>query len=303
MTSRIDHNNPHGAGTLSLTYHYEMLSDARRVEPFLRAIQKVATGRVVMESGTGTGILSILAARAGAKKVYAVEIDPVMAKIAAENIARSGYAHIITLLRKSTLDVTVADLDGMRPEVIIAENLSTWQVTEPENQVMNHITENLAAPGAIRLPELTENYVELVQAQFRFYDTIELRAHYFQFTGIEEPQIRSARKLFSAFDYTSKVKTEFSDKVTLIAANDGVVNAIRLTSPICVHGDVRFHSSDSLMPPVIVPLSEAQNVRAGEEVTIFIRYCTNTDWNQFWCECDVKSPVMQHLGQGMNLPG
>lgn len=284
MTSRIDYNNPQGAGSLSLSYHYEMLSDARRIEPFLRAIQRVCNGKIVLESGTGTGILSILAARAGAKHVYAVEIDPKMADVAAENIQRSGYSSIITLLRKSTLDVTPDDLRSTRAEVVIAENLSTWQVTEPQNQVMNHITGILAGPDAIRLPEQVDNYVELVEARFRFYDTIELKAHYFQFTGISEPELRSSRGLYSTFDYSSLVPTAFDSSISLVATSSGVVNAVRLTSPIKVYDSVRFHSSDSLMPPVIVPLDHEINVEPGQELLLRIRYSTNTSWETFTCD-------------------
>ena len=67
MTSRIEYNNPAGSNTLGLPYHYEMVSDAKRVVPFKQAIQKVSKGKRVLESGCGSAILSILAARAGAE--------------------------------------------------------------------------------------------------------------------------------------------------------------------------------------------------------------------------------------------
>ena len=149
MTSRISYNDPKNVGGFSLAYHREMLSDMKRLTPLLRAIEENCKDKVVFESGTGTGVLSIMAARAGARAVFCSEIDPAIAAFAKENIANSGCADRITLIEGSTLDVTLADLGGRRPEVLVAENLSTWQVTEPQNQVMNYLRTNLAQPGEV----------------------------------------------------------------------------------------------------------------------------------------------------------
>ena len=56
--------------------HQEMLSDRHRTLTYQRAIEgnpEDFKGKVVLDIGCGTGILSIFAARAGAKHVYAIE--------------------------------------------------------------------------------------------------------------------------------------------------------------------------------------------------------------------------------------
>ncbi len=50
----------------------------------------LAPGAQVMDIGTGSGILAIAAAKLGAQKVLAVDIDPDAVKVANENIARNG---------------------------------------------------------------------------------------------------------------------------------------------------------------------------------------------------------------------
>lgn len=75
MTSRIAYNNPDCNGSFGLPYHYELLFDRHRLGPLRRAIALAAIGRRVLESGAGSGVLSILAARAGARMVYTTEPD------------------------------------------------------------------------------------------------------------------------------------------------------------------------------------------------------------------------------------
>ena len=57
-------------------YHIMMLNDARRNALYDKAIAKYAPNRVVLDLGSGSGLLSMMALRAGAKKVFAVEQDP-----------------------------------------------------------------------------------------------------------------------------------------------------------------------------------------------------------------------------------
>jgi len=62
-------------------------------------------GKIVMDVGAGSGILSLFAAQAGAKKVYAVE-----ASRSAENARRlikaNGFERIITVLESRIEDLT-----------------------------------------------------------------------------------------------------------------------------------------------------------------------------------------------------
>ena len=56
----------------------------------------------VIDIGTGTGILAIAAAHMGAKPVLATDLDPMAAKVAAENVKINGF--------EGTIDVRCGDL-------------------------------------------------------------------------------------------------------------------------------------------------------------------------------------------------
>jgi predicted RNA methylase len=288
MTSRIDYNDPRAVGGFSLAYHREMLSDMKRVTPLLRAIDETCRDKVVFESGTGTGVLSIMAARAGATTVFCTEIDPAIAAFARQNIASSGCADRIHLIEGSTLDVTLGDLGNRRPDVLIAENLSTWQVTEPQNQIINHVRGSLAADGAISIPRRTRNYLQLAQTEYTFFDTVELSCHFFEFSGIRGPIQLSRPALFSEFDYGGINEVAIDREITVVAWAPGTVNSLRLTSPIEYSDGNYFDGSDSLMPPVVVPLVNSVAVQSGDAVTIAIRYQTNSRWEDVRCEARLR---------------
>lgn len=284
MTSRIEYNNPQGAEALGLPYHYEMVSDVKRVTPFKRAIQKASKGKRVLESGTGSGILSILAAKAGAKKVYAVEIDPKVARFAEANIRKNGFQDHTKLIQKNIFKVTLKDLDNEKVDTVIAENLSTWQVTEPQIPILNYVNKNLIKKDGVRIPTLIFNYVELAESQYHFENVVEIRTRYFGFTGVKKPRILSQRQLFTTVDLQRQNPLQVEKSIKVKVSREGVLNSLRLTSPLQIYNGVHFESSDSLMPPVIIPLDKDTRVSKGNIVQLDISYRYHTSWDAVKCK-------------------
>jgi hypothetical protein len=61
------------------------------------------------------------------------------------------------------------------------------------------------------------------------------------------------------------------------------VNSLRLTSPLQVYQGIRFDFSDSLMPPVVVPLQEDLAVLTGDIVEVSVQYKHESKWERFRC--------------------
>ena len=88
-----------------LLNHESMLQDEVRCKAFRDALFEVVTpDSVVLDIGAGTGILSIFAAQAGAKKVYAVERSPV-AQCARQIVADNGLS--------DRVEVFQGEMEGM----------------------------------------------------------------------------------------------------------------------------------------------------------------------------------------------
>ena len=176
--------------------------------------------------------------------------------------------------------MTLCDLDGQQVDVVIAEHLSTWQVTEPQVSILNYVNRHLAREAAVRIPERAFNCMELVCSRFRFADAVELRTRYFGFSGVRRPLVLSAPALVRQVDFSRVNETAIDQGIDVVANHDGVVNSLRLTSPLQVFGDIRFQSSDSLMPPVVVPLEEDLEVHAGDVVNVRFWYRYETAWSR-----------------------
>ena len=67
----------------------------------LLALEEVFEGErrpsPVLDVGTGSGILAIAAARLGAGRVVALDVDPVAVEAAAENVRRNGVERVVTV--------------------------------------------------------------------------------------------------------------------------------------------------------------------------------------------------------------
>ena len=65
----------------------------------------------VIDIGTGTGILAIVAAKFDAESVLAVDLDGQAVKVARENIIRNGVAAIVTVKENNLLDMVEIKAD------------------------------------------------------------------------------------------------------------------------------------------------------------------------------------------------
>ena len=81
--------------------HEEMLKDDVRTKSYMHAIEHnkhLFKDKIVLDVGCGTGILSMFAARAGAKKVYAVECSAIVEQCR-QIVADNGFADTIEVIR------------------------------------------------------------------------------------------------------------------------------------------------------------------------------------------------------------
>ena len=128
--------------------HIAMLDDRRRVESYLAAVRAVVRpGSVVVDLGTGTGLLATAAAQAGASRVYAIEATGIGA--AAEAVFRAnGYGDRITLISAVSTDVELPE----RADVLVSELIGKDILNEDIVRYVADARRRLLKPGARLVP-------------------------------------------------------------------------------------------------------------------------------------------------------
>ena len=135
----------------------------------IRALEDlVRPGMTVFDVGTGSGVLAIVAAKLGAKRVEAVDFDTVAVRVARENVRQNGAEDVVRTERSDLLKSVAGKAD-----LIIANIIADIIV-----RLFGEVKGSLAAGGTMLLSGIIED---------RLPDVVEAAAqHGFAVEKIEQ---------------------------------------------------------------------------------------------------------------------
>ena len=150
-------------------WHFAMMNDHTRNEAYDQAIREsVSKDTTVLDIGAGAGLLSMMAARAGATHVTACEAVEPIAKMAGRIVKENNLADRITILPKHSYGLKIGDDLPERADMLVTELLNAGFLGEGILQVIAHARANLLKPDATILPKGGTVYAMLVESERLF---------------------------------------------------------------------------------------------------------------------------------------
>jgi len=148
------------SGYVTLYEQVQMLRDNIRMKAYYSAImlnKEVFRDKVVLDVGAGSGILSLWAAQAGAKKVYAVEFTD-MAKHARKVIDAHGMSNIVEVIQGEAADLKLTE----KVDILISEWMGMFLLRESMLDVVLKARDMWLKPEGLMFPSHATMYLGAV---------------------------------------------------------------------------------------------------------------------------------------------
>jgi type II protein arginine methyltransferase len=134
-------------------WHFGIVRDRRRNAAYESALKRAVTPAArVLDIGTGTGLLALMAARAGAASVTSCESNPAVADAAAQIVRRNGCDGRVRIVQKRSTALDAEEDVGGRADLIVSEIVSSDMLGQKVLEVMEDAVARLLAPGGRVIP-------------------------------------------------------------------------------------------------------------------------------------------------------
>ena len=231
--------DPEARGFAAPEVHVSMLNDRERTAGFLAAVQEIVRpGDVVVDVGTGTGILAIAAARAGARHVYAIEASSI-GQVANLMFEANGLADRITLLEGRSTHVELPE----KADVLIGEVIGHAPLREQVLETFLDARTRFLKPGARFVPEMLSIFGIPVEIP-----ADDLGIHTFT------PEAAADWRDWYGMDFSPLAVVAAAPGQSFLAAPADARRWRRLSEPIrLVDIDLRSHTSAEVLRTVSAP--------------------------------------------------
>ncbi|ORC85894.1 arginine N-methyltransferase [Trypanosoma theileri] len=244
--------------------HMEMLKDYHRTTSYRDAIWRNAylfKDKVVLDVGCGTGILSMFAAKAGARKVIGIDCSSVAVQ-ARQIVKDNGFEDVITIIQGKVEDLQLDE----KVDIIISEWMGYFLLYESMLNTVLYARDKWGTPDVKLFPDGANMYVcgisdeQYKQERFDVWDDVQgFDFSYFKRLSYIEPLIDTVSReqiatntasLFS-FDINTVREEDlaFTSEFTLAAARSDCVDAL------CVHFDTPFTAGHEAVVLSTTPLT------------------------------------------------
>lgn len=277
-------------------WHFNMVNDEARNAAFAAAIAAtVKPGDRVLEIGTGSGLLAMLAARgaggeARAAHVVTCEANPLLARAATRIIAANALSANITVVPKPSAELRVGVDLPARADVLICEIFSVQVVAEGVLPTLEDAKSRLLVPGAAVIPRVAIARAALVAGEglarrtrvgavcgFDLTQLNEFTPALQYLSSEQDLDLLSAPADLFSFDLANSDRFPSERRaVTLVATSDGLCQGVVQWLRLELSSGVNFENQPGTPEatvsrhwhPVFYPFAAPVALVSGQTVTL-----------------------------------
>jgi protein arginine N-methyltransferase 1 len=256
-----------------------MMADPVRMHAYTEALRRaVKPGCVVVDVGTGTGIFALLAARFGARKVYAIDTNPCI-QLARAVAEKNGLSDRIEFHESSIFDVELSE----RADVLVADCRGQLPVYERSLEIVAHARSRFLAPSGAMISETDHLFVALAEVPSLRHDfaaqwsvagfdwepcrqaaAATTRAHW-----SEDLTKLSDDACWAAVDYRTVTSPDVHGAVSVTAHRTGTTNCLVAWFRTTLLGGIELDSmSTEVYRPLILPLDPPIRVVRDDQIRV-----------------------------------
>jgi len=171
--------------------HEEMLKDQVRTRTYQMAIlnnKHLFEGKIILDVGCGTGILSMFAVQAGAAHVYGVDCSGIIDS-AKRIVKDNGMEDKITLIKGKIEEI---DLPVKEVDIIVSEWMGYFLLYESMLNTVLHARDKWLKPGGVIFPDKAVMYISAMEDEQMKYERIDFweNVYGFDMSALKEAALK-----------------------------------------------------------------------------------------------------------------
>jgi len=271
----------------SLADYGSMISDSGRFAAYAKAIaDAVRPGDVVAEIGCGPGVFSLLACRAGARRVFAIELDDSIHS-ARQLAAANGFTDRIEFFQSDSRKTELPE----RVKVIVSDIRGALPFSGSAIPSIEDARQRFLAPGGLLIPQRDMLKAAVVEAK-EYYEglaapwqkawggldlssPLSLVLNGYYAVSVKPEQLFTEPLTWHVLDYTVSAATHAAAALRFRIARTGTAHGLCLWFETQLLGGIGYSSgpggSATIYGQIFLPWLDPVTVAEGQEIQVELR--------------------------------